>query len=164
MLSAGEDTRFIARRIVIFASEDIGNADPRALPLAVSAMQAVEMIGMPEAKLILSNAVTFCATAPKSNASCVAIGAAMSDIKNERIVPVPRHLKDSHYAGAKKEGYGKDYKYPHDFEGHFVSQDYLGVDKEYYCPADSGYEIRIKERMDNLRRLKAEAAADNDGN
>lgn len=154
MLEAGEDIRFIARRIVIFASEDVGNADPRALPLAVAAMQAVEMIGMPEAKLILSNAVTFCATAPKSNASCVAIGAAMKDVREGRVIPVPLHLRDSHYKGAKDMGYGKDYKYPHDFDGNFVSQDYLGVERSYYTPSPNGYEAKIKERMDYWKSLR----------
>jgi putative ATPase len=163
MIHAGEDIRFIARRIVIFASEDIGNADPRALPLAVSAMQAVEMIGMPEARIILSNAVTFCATAPKSNASCAAIDAAMGDIRAGRVLAVPKHLKDSHYQGAKKMGYGKDYKYPHDFDGNFVVQDYLGAPKLYYTPAASGYEIKIGERLENLRKIREEAKDDSGG-
>ncbi len=112
MVHAGEDIRFIARRIVIFASEDIGNADPRALPLAVSAMQAVEMIGMPEARIILAQAVTFCATAPKSNASYAAVDAALEDVRKERIQPVPTHLRDPHSTGASQDKNGKDYKYP----------------------------------------------------
>ena len=146
MLNAGEDIRFIARRIVIFAAEDVGNADPRALPLAVSAMQAVEMIGLPEANLILSHAVTYCATAPKSNASCLAISSALEDVKSGRTIPVPLHLRDAHYKGAASLGH-TGYKYPHDFNGNFVVQDYLGVDKSYYEPSGNGYESKIKERM-----------------
>lgn len=162
MLHAGEDIRFIARRITIFASEDIGNADPRALTLAVSAMQAIEMIGMPEARIILSHAVTYCATAPKSNSSCVAINAALSDIKSGRVVPVPKHLRDSHYSGAKQMGYGKDYKYPHNYEGNFTVQDYLGVGKKYYEPSENGYESKIKERIeywDKCRNAEGKNAA-----
>ncbi len=154
MLHAGEDIRFIARRIVIFASEDIGNADPRAITLAVNAMQAVEMIGMPEARIILGQAVTYCATAPKSNASYVGINAALSDIKEERVQPVPKHLRDAHYAGAKKMGHGEGYIYPHGEKGDFAVQNYMGVAKKYYSPTDSGYESKIKERIafwDSLR-------------
>lgn len=156
MLHAGEDIRFIARRITIFASEDIGNADPRALSLATNAMQAVEMIGMPEAKIILSQVVTYCATAPKSNAAVSAINSAMTDIKNQRVVPVPKHLKDAHYKGGRDEGNGKDYKYPHSYDNNFVAQDYLGVEKKYYFPVNSGYETRINERIDfwNSQREK----------
>lgn len=154
MLSAGEDIRFIARRITIFASEDIGNADPRALQVAVSAMQAVEMIGMPEAKLILSQAVTYCATAPKSNSSCVAISAALSDVENDRVLPVPLHLRDSHYKGAKTKGHGEGYMYPHDFKGNFVAQDYLGVGKTYYEPSRNGYEDKIRERLEFWRSFR----------
>jgi putative ATPase len=148
MLHAGEDIRFIARRIVIFASEDIGNADPRALSVAVNAMQAIEMIGMPEARIILSQAVTYCSTAPKSNAAYAAVNAALSDIKNERVSPVPRHLRDASYKGAKEQGNGQGYQYPHDFEGNFAVQDYLGIDKTYYSPKGNGYELKIKERID----------------
>ena len=154
MLHAGEDIRFIARRIVIFASEDIGNADPRAISLAVNAMQAVEMIGMPEARIILGQAVTYCATAPKSNASYVGIDAALADIKEERVQPVPKHLRDAHYAGAKKMGHGEGYIYPHGEKESFAVQNYMGVAKKYYSPADSGYESKIKERIsywDSLR-------------
>ena len=147
MLHAGEDIRFIARRIVIFASEDIGNADPRAITVAVNAMQAVEMIGMPEARIILGQAVTYCATAPKSNASYVGIDAALSDIKEERVQLVPKHLRDAHYSGAKKMGHGDGYVYPHGEEGNFAVQDYMGVSKKYYSPVDSGYESKIKERI-----------------
>lgn len=146
MIHAGEDINFIARRIVIFASEDVGNADPRALSVAVSAMQAIQMIGMPEARIILAQAVTYCATAPKSNASCVAVDAALEDIKKERVQPVPVHLRDTHSGGAKNLGHGEGYKYPHDFGG-FVSQDYLGVPRTYYRPVDTGYESKIRERL-----------------
>jgi len=154
MLKAGDDPMFIARRIVIFASEDVGNADPKALELSVAAMQAAEMIGLPEARLILAQAVTYCATAPKSNASCVAISEAMADIENDRIQPVPVHLRDSHYQGAKDMGHGADYKYPHDYEGGFVAQDYLGVSKRYYRPAQLGYERKIGERLEFWRQLR----------
>ncbi len=154
MLSAGEDIRFIARRLVIFASEDIGNADPVALQLATAAMQAVEMIGMPEAKLILAQTVTFCATAPKSNASCVAIGEALDDIEHDRLQPVPLHLRDSHYKGAKKMGHGEGYQYPHAHEGNFVVQEYMGVAKSYYRPTDWGHERKIKERLEYWRGLR----------
>jgi len=154
MLHAGEDIRFIARRIVIFAAEDIGNADPRALPLATAAMQAVEMIGLPEANLILSHAVTYCATAPKSNASCVAIGSALEDVKEGRTIAVPLHLRDSHYKGASEMGHGDGYKYPHDFKGNFVGQEYLGVERSFYKPSSNGYEAKIKERMDYWKALR----------
>ena len=155
MLHAGEDIRFIARRIVIFASEDIGNADPRAISLAVNAMQAVEMIGMPEARIILGQAVTYCATAPKSNASYLGIDAALSDIKDERVQAVPKHLRDAHYSGAKKMGHGDGYVYPHGEKDEFAVQDYMGVSKKYYSPSGSGYESKIKERIefwDTLRK------------
>lgn len=159
MLHAGEDIRFIARRIVIFASEDIGNADPRAISVAVSAMQAIEMIGMPEARIILSQAVTYCATAPKSNASYKAVDAALEDIKNERIVPVPVHLRDPHTSGAAATGAEKDsgYRYPHNFEGGFVVQDYLGVEKSYYEPNAIGYEAKIKQRLDYWKHCRNNA-------
>ncbi len=147
MIHAGEDINFIARRIVIFASEDVGNADPRALSVAVSAMQAVQMIGMPEARIILAQAVTYCATAPKSNASYKAVDAALEDIRKERVQPVPVHLRDPHSSGAKEAGNGQAYQYPHDHEGGFVNQDYLGVARTYYCPADTGYESKIRERL-----------------
>ena len=147
MLHAGEDIRFIARRIVIFASEDIGNADPRAISLAVNTMQAVDMIGMPEARIILGQAATYCATAPKSNASYKGIDAALSDIRDERIQPVPKHLRDAHYSGAKKMGHGEGYIYPHGEKDGFAVQDYMGVSKKYYSPAGSGYESKIKDRI-----------------
>ncbi len=147
MIHAGEDINFIARRIVIFASEDVGNADPRAITVAVNAMQAVQMIGMPEARIILAQAVTYCATAPKSNASYKAVDAALEDIRKERVQPVPTHLRDRHSSGAKEQGHGNGYQYPHDHEGGFVDQDYLGVARTYYCPVETGYEIKIRERL-----------------
>lgn len=154
MLHAGEDIRFIARRLTIFAAEDVGNADPRALELCTAAMQAVEMIGLPEAKLILAQATTYCATAPKSNASYAALEAAATDVEQERVQPIPVRLRDAHYAGAKAEGIGKDYLYPHDYPGGFVPQEYLSVDKRYYEPKEIGYETRIRERVDYWRALR----------
>jgi putative ATPase len=133
MIYAGEDPRFIARRIVICASEDVGNADPNALVVAVSALRAVEFVGMPEAKIPLAQATIYIAKAPKSNASYTAIEAALKDISTEETVEVPDHLKDTHYPGAKKLGHGKGYKYPHDYGGH-VEQDYLKKKKKYYNP------------------------------
>ncbi len=133
MLYAGEDPRFIARRIVICASEDIGNADPMALVIATSALRAVEFVGMPEARIPLAQATVYIATAPKSNACYRAIEAAMDDIKNEETLEVPDHLKDSSYPGAKKLGHGKGYKYPHDYGGH-VEQEYLQKKRSYYKP------------------------------
>ncbi len=153
MLHAGEDIRFIARRLVIFAAEDVGNADPRALQLTTSAMQAVEMIGMPEARIILAQAVAYCATAPKSNASFAAVEAAAADVEHDRVTPVPAHLRDAHYKGAAAMGSGTGYLNPHDHGG-FVVQEYLGVDREYYRPAGIGYEAKIKERCDYWKALR----------
>ncbi|MCE5311947.1 MAG: replication-associated recombination protein A [Nitrospiraceae bacterium] len=133
MLYAGEDPRFVARRIVICASEDVGNADPMALVLAVSALRAVEFVGMPEARIPLAQAATYIASAPKSNAAYVAIDEAMHDIETETTQEVPDHLKDSHYKGASKLGRGEGYKYPHDFGGH-VEQEYMKQKKKYYRP------------------------------
>ena len=149
MIYAGEDPRFIARRFVIFASEDIGNADPLALVVANSAMQAVENIGMPEGRIILAQAVTYLATAPKSNASYMGIEAALSDIKENKTQEVPLHLKNATYDGEKKMGKGKGYKYPHSFGGH-VEQEYMPEKKNYYEPKDIGYEKKIRERMGRL--------------
>ena len=133
MLYVGEDPRFIARRIVICASEDVGNADPMALVVATSALRAVEFVGMPEAKIPLAQATIYVAKAPKSNACYKAIEAAMEDVEKEQTMEVPDHLKDSHYPGAKKLGHGQGYKYPHDYEG-YVEQDYLPKKKKYYKP------------------------------
>jgi len=133
MIYAGEDPRFIARRIVICASEDVGNADPMALVVAISALKSIEFVGMPEARIPLAQATIYVANAPKSNACYKAIEAALGDIKNEATIEVPDHLKDNHYPGAKKLGHGKDYKYPHDYGGH-VEQEYLRKKKKYYEP------------------------------
>jgi putative ATPase len=133
MIYAGEDPRFIARRIVICASEDVGNADPMALVVATSALRAVEFVGMPEGRIPLAQAVTYVSLAPKSNASYMAIDAALEDIRTEETMEVPSHLKDSSYPGAKKMGHGEGYKYPHAFGGH-VEQEYLQKKKKYYKP------------------------------
>ena len=154
MLVAGEDPRYIARRIVILASEDVGNADPNALPLAVAAAEATERVGMPECRIILAQAVTYLATAPKSNASYVAINAAMEDVEQQRVIPVPMHLRDGHYRGAARLGHGKGYQYAHDNAEGWVDQDYLGVEKRYYEPVDRGAETEIRERLDKLRERR----------
>jgi len=155
MLESGEDPRFVARRLVIFASEDVGNADPMALVLANAAWDAVEKVGLPECQLNLSQAVTYLATAPKSNASTMAIGNAVKDVKEGRTLPVPKHLKDSHYHGAKETfGHGKGYRYAHDFEGGWVDQEYVPADVTYYEPTDRGFEATIRERMAEIARRR----------
>ncbi len=151
MLEAGEDPRFIARRVVIAASEDVGNADPQALLVATAAADAVDRIGLPECRIPLAQAVTYIATAPKSNAAYVAIDAASADVRQQRVIPVPMHLRDAHYQGAKQLGHGEGYEYSHDSEGGWVDQDYLGVDRTYYEPTGRGFEAEIKRRMDDLR-------------
>jgi len=151
MLEAGEDPRFVARRIAILASEDIGNADPMAIVVAAAAFDIVEKIGMPEAQLTLAQAAIYMATAPKSNASALAIWEAMQDVREGRTIPVPKHLKDAHYSGSARLGHGTNYKYPHDYAGGFVQQEYLGVDKMYYRPTDHGLEERIRQRLEELR-------------
>ncbi|MEA2735833.1 MAG: putative ATPase [Humisphaera sp.] len=151
MLEAGEDPRFIARRIAILASEDIGNADPRAISVAAAAFDIVEKVGMPEARITLAQAAIYMATAPKSNASYVAVERALADVREGRTLPVPKHLKDTHYQGSQRLGHGKGYQYAHDFPGGHVEQDYLGVDKVYYEPVDRGYEAEIADRMSRLR-------------
>ncbi|MFT5301732.1 MAG: putative ATPase [Mariniblastus sp.] len=156
MLEGGEDIRFICRRLIILASEDIGNADPQALPLTIACSQACEQIGLPECQLTLSQTVTYLACAPKSNAATAAIGAARSDVRENRVLPVPRHLRDSHYREAKQLGHGTGYQYAHDEADGVSSQDYLGVDREYYQPVDRGYEAKIKQRLEIIReKLKA---------
>ena len=155
MLYAGEDIKFIARRIMICASEDVGNADPQALMVAVSAAQAVERVGMPEAQIILSHAVTYVASAPKSNAACVAIDRAMEIVKHTQTVPVPGHLRDSHYPGAQKLGHGTHYLYAHDFPNHYVAQQYLPdglTDQKFYQPTENGYEKQISAHLTFLKR------------
>ncbi len=154
MLYAGEDPRFIARRLVILASEDIGNADPMGLQLTVAAMEAVDFVGMPEARIILAQATTYLACAPKSNASYMGIEAALSDIKEGRVLPVPRHLRDaSHKKAAETFGH-TGYKYAHDFEGHVVDQEYVPTSKVYYEPTEEGYEKRIRERLARWAELR----------
>ncbi len=155
MLYAGEDIKFIARRIMICASEDVGNADPQALVVAVSAAQAIERVGMPEAQIILSQAVLYVATAPKSNAACNAVFEAMDAVKNQRSMPVPPHLQDAHYGGSAKLGHGIGYKYAHDYPNHYVKQQYLPDGMEgrvFYRPSENGYETKIGEHMDFLRK------------
>jgi putative ATPase len=150
MLSAGEDPRFVARRIVIHAAEDVGNADPMALVVANAAAQAVEYVGMPEARIPLAQAAIYVATAPKSNATVVAINRAMEDVQTRPPAAVPLHLRDANYRGAARLGHGKGYLYPHDFPGHFVSQEYLPDDAKsqtYYEPTEQGFEATIQERM-----------------
>lgn len=154
MLEAGEDPRFIARRLVIAASEDIGNADPQALSVATAAALAVDRIGMPECRINLAQAVTYLATAPKSNASYAAINAASKDVKEKRLLPVPVHLKDSHYPGAQELSHGEGYQYAHNSEDGWVDQDYLGVDRIYYEPVDRGYEKEIAKRLEEIRLRK----------
>ena len=152
MLYAGEDVKFIARRIMICASEDVGNADPNALTVAVSASQAVERIGMPEARIILAQAVTYVASAPKSNAAYLAINAALDSVKNKKTT-IPSHLQDAHYKGAAKMGHGVGYQYAHDYPNHYVKQQYLPdeiVGERFYEPTSNGYERNIKEWLENL--------------
>ena len=147
---------FIARRIAILASEDIGNADPRALQVAQAAYDVTHRIGMPECQLTLGQAAIYMACAPKLNASALAIWSAMSDVKNGRTLPVPKHLRAGHYAGAKKLGHAEGYQYAHNSESGFVDQDYLGVEKNYYQPTGRGYEQRIRDFLQWLDDQRAE--------
>jgi putative ATPase len=151
MLEGGEEVRFLARRLVILASEDVGNADPAALPLAVATAQACELVGLPECQLNLAQAVTYLATAPKSNAATTAIYTARSDVREKRVVPVPRHLRDAGYKGAESLGH-TGYRYAHDFEDGIVTQEYLGVDREYYTPVLRGFEEEIAKRLEVIRQ------------
>jgi len=151
MIHAGEDPRFIARRIVICAAEDVGLADPMALVLANAALSASEFVGWPEARIPLAEATVYIATANKSNSAYKAIDAALEDVKSGRTLPVPEHLRDTHYQGAQRLGHGQGYEYAHDHLGHFVAQDYLGVDKIYYEPTEQGVEKKIKERVEKWR-------------
>jgi putative ATPase len=155
MIAGGEDTRFIARRIAVCAAEDVGNADPMATVLAAAAVQISEFIGLPEAQLVLAQAALYVACAAKSNACSSAIWQAMSDVKSQTTAPVPKHLKDSHYSGAKKLGLGVGYKYPHNFEHGFVVQEYLpdSIRKKYYQPKDAGHEKEIGHYLDKLKKL-----------
>jgi len=154
MLESGEEPRFIARRVIICASEDVGNADPQALVVAAAALQATEFVGMPEAALALSQAVTYIATAPKSNAATMAIGNAMKDVREGRTLPVPAHLRDAHYKGATQFGHGDGYEYSHDHEGGWVDQQYLSEPRKYYEPTDRGYEAVIRQRMEEIEKRR----------
>lgn len=157
MLEGGEDVRFLTRRLVILASEDIGNADPRALVIAVATMQATEFVGLPECQLVLAQAVIYLALAPKSNACTVAIDAARRDVREKAVLPVPRHLQDKHYAGARRLGHGDGYEYAHDAPDGIAVQEYLGVEKRYYIPTDRGLERDLGERLAEIRRRLAQA-------
>jgi putative ATPase len=157
MIHAGEDPRFIARRIVIHAAEDVGLADPMALVLANAAFQAAEFIGWPEARIPMAEATIYIATANKSNSTITAIDAALEDVKSGRTLAVPEHLRDAHYQGAKRLHHGEGYKYAHEYPEHFVVQDYLGEAKRYYEPSDQGVEKKIKERLNHWRTLSKNA-------
>ena len=157
MIHAGEDPRFITRRLMISAAEDIGLADPMGLVLTVAAHQAAEFVGWPEARIPIAEAVIYLATANKSNSAIIAVDKALEDIRNGRTLPVPDHLRDGHYAGAERLGHGVGYQYAHNFPGHFVPQDYVGADLLYYEPTELGTEKKIKERLDRWRALAAEA-------
>lgn len=154
MLYAGEQVTFIARRIMICAAEDVGNADPQALSVAVSASLAAERIGMPEAQIILAQAAAYVACAPKSNASSQAVFSAMETVERTGNLPIPAHLQDAHYKGAAKLGHGAGYKYAHDYPDHYVEQQYLPYEltgKEFYSPSGNGYEVKIREHMKRLK-------------
>lgn len=160
MLESGEDPRFIARRIVICAAEDVGNADPLAIVVANSALQISEFIGLPECQLPLAQAAVYIACALKSNAVTMGIFAAREDVKKNRTLPVPVHLRDASYPGAKSMGHGKGYQYAHNAEGGVAAQDYLGVDKEYYHPTDRGYEKKIADRLEAIRKVLRQGRRD----
>ena len=154
MLNAGEDPKFIVRRMMVCASEDVGNADPQALQVAVAASLAVERLGMPEARITLAQAASYIATAPKSNASIMAIDDALSTVRDTGNLPIPPHLQDAHYKSAAKLGHGIGYKYAHDYPNHYVEQQYLPYElngKEFYSPSGNGYENKIKEHMKKLK-------------
>lgn len=152
MLAGGEDLRFLCRRLVILASEDVGNAEPQALPLAVAALQACEFIGLPECQLTLAQTVTYLACAPKSNAATRAIGAALEDVQQNRVQPVPRHLRDPHYAGAQRLEHGDGYLYAHEAPDGIAAQEYLGIQREYYQPVPRGFEAELAQRLEFIRR------------
>ncbi len=151
MIEAGEDPLFIARRIIICASEDVGNADPQALLIAVAALKAVESIGMPEGRIPLAQAAIYIAMAPKSNASYTAIENALTDVREERLSDVPQQLKDTHYKGASRLGAGAGYKYPHDYDGHFIPQEYMPGHKTFFTPSEEGYEKNFKDILRKRR-------------
>ena len=152
MLYAGEDPRFIARRIVICAAEDVGNADPQALVVANAALQISEFVGMPEARIPLAQATTYIASSPKSNAAYMAIERATKDVEEGRSLEVPQHLKDASYSGAKRLGRGEGYKYAHSYEGHYVKQDYLTQKRRYYEPTDLGFEKNFKSYLEEIHK------------
>jgi len=151
MLEGGEDIRYLCRRLVILASEDVGNADPHALPLAVSAMQACEMIGLPEAQLTLSQTVAYLALAPKSNAATTAIGLARKDVRDQHVIPVPKMLRCTHYAASEKLGHGEGYRSAHNESDGIADLDYLGVDREYYHPVNRGKEAEMQQQLETIR-------------
>ncbi len=154
-IESGEEIRFLCRRLVILASEDIGNADPNALPLAVAGMQACEFVGLPECQLTLSQVVIYLALAPKSNSATTAIGAAQHDVREGTVIPVPKHLRDGHYDGSKQLGHGQGYEYSHNSPDGIAAQDYLGVDRQYYQPSDRGFEVELSKRWIEIqKRLK----------
>jgi putative ATPase len=153
MLEGGEDVRFICRRLVILASEDVGNADPAALPMAVACFQACEQVGLPECQFALAQTVLYLAIAPKSNSATTAIGAARRDVREQAVLPVPRHLRDGHSAGNRSLGRGQGYQYSHESAGGVAAQEYLGVDREYWHPVDRGSEADFARRLAELRRL-----------
>ncbi len=159
MIHAGEDPRFITRRLLILAAEDIGLADPMALVLTAAAHQAAEFVGWPEARIPVAEATIYLATAVKSNSAISAIDAALADVKTGRTLAVPGHLRDAHYEGARQLGHGAGYQYSHDAPGHFTPQDYLGVAKRYYEPTEQGVEKKIKERLDRWRAQTDQARA-----
>lgn len=164
MIEGGEDVRFLCRRLVILASEDVGNADPQALVIATAAMQACEFVGLPECRLTLSQAVAYLAMAPKSNASTLAIDRALADVRQGQILPVPRHLRDAHYDGAARLGHGDGYQYAHNSPDGVAAQDYLGVDRTYYEPVPRGLEREWQSRLVDLRRqLRAGKERTEDG-
>jgi len=152
MLYAGEDPRFIVRRIVICAAEDVGNADPQALILANAALQISEFVGMPEARIPLAQATVYIASAPKSNAAYMGIEKAMEDVKKGKTLEVPIHLKDASYSGAERLGHGEGYKYAHSYQGHYVKQEYIPDKRKYYEPTDIGYEKKIKEYLEKIKK------------
>jgi putative ATPase len=153
MLYAGEDLRFIARRLVICASEDIGNADPQALLVAQAAAQAVEFIGMPEGRIPLAQATVYLACSPKSNASYLAINEAMQDVESGKTLQLPESIKDAHYKGAKRLGHGEGYQYAHDYENHYVEQTYAPTDKRYYTPGTLGFEKKFQDYLAEIRKI-----------
>jgi len=163
MLEAGEDPRFVARRIVICAAEDVGNAAPYALVIANAALQVAEYVGMPEARIPLAQAVTYIATCPKSNAAYVAIDRALEAVREERGLEVPKHLQDASYTAAERLGRGRDYQYAHDYEGHFVSQDYLPEERFFYEPSDQGHELEIRKRLSEWRKRRKQDRGESHG-